>query len=127
NRRTPSRPNHEAQFDGVVMTVDQIIAVLDATNDRAELIAFLTPLRLPRDCPSLSARGCRTRWWQQHRGFGGEGLRGAAMTREERQERRRLSIGRSTTSSASSFGSTSTLHASFSTWPWMVASRAIGS
>jgi hypothetical protein len=33
------------------MTVDDIIAVLDATNDRAELIAFLTPLRLPLGVP----------------------------------------------------------------------------
>ena len=33
------------------MTIDDIIAVLDATNDRAELIAFLTPLRLPLGVP----------------------------------------------------------------------------
>jgi hypothetical protein len=30
------------------MTVDDIIAILDVTNDRAELIAFLAPLRVPR-------------------------------------------------------------------------------
>jgi hypothetical protein len=29
------------------MTIDAVIAELNAINDRAELVAFLTPLRLP--------------------------------------------------------------------------------
>jgi hypothetical protein len=33
------------------MTVDDIIAILDATNDRAELVAFLAPLRAPNGLP----------------------------------------------------------------------------
>jgi hypothetical protein len=33
------------------MTVDDIIAILDATSDRAELVAFLAPLRAPNDLP----------------------------------------------------------------------------
>jgi len=36
-----------------MMSLDDIIAVLDATNDRAELIAFLTPLRLPTGLPDF--------------------------------------------------------------------------
>jgi hypothetical protein len=31
------------------MTIDAVIAELNAINDRAELVAFLTPLRLPLD------------------------------------------------------------------------------
>jgi hypothetical protein len=31
------------------MTIDAVIATLDKISDRAELIAFLTPLRLPLD------------------------------------------------------------------------------
>jgi hypothetical protein len=33
------------------VTVDDIIAILDATSDRAELVAFLAPLRAPNDLP----------------------------------------------------------------------------
>jgi hypothetical protein len=33
------------------VTVDNIIAILDATSDRAELVAFLAPLRAPNDLP----------------------------------------------------------------------------
>jgi hypothetical protein len=29
------------------MTVDELIAVLDAVGERAELVAFLAPLRVP--------------------------------------------------------------------------------
>jgi hypothetical protein len=31
------------------MTIDAVIAELDRISDRAELVAFLTPLRLPLD------------------------------------------------------------------------------
>jgi hypothetical protein len=30
-----------------MMTLDQLVAILDAIDNRAELVAFLTPLRLP--------------------------------------------------------------------------------
>jgi hypothetical protein len=33
------------------MTVDDIIAVLNGINDRAAVIAYLTPLRLPMGLP----------------------------------------------------------------------------
>jgi len=33
------------------MIVDQLIAALDAISDRAELVAFLAPLRAPNDLP----------------------------------------------------------------------------
>jgi len=31
--------------------VDQLVAALDAISDRAELVAFLAPLRAPNDLP----------------------------------------------------------------------------
>ena len=33
------------------MIVDQLIAALDAISDRAELVAFLAPLKAPNDPP----------------------------------------------------------------------------
>jgi hypothetical protein len=33
----------------LLATADEIIAILDAINDRAELIAFLAPLRVPNN------------------------------------------------------------------------------
>jgi hypothetical protein len=42
-------------FDDVIaaMTVDDLVAVLESIDDRAELIAFLTPLRLPTGLPEF--------------------------------------------------------------------------
>jgi len=56
------------------MTIDTVIAELNAINDRAELVAFLTPLRLPLDldgleCARMTAAliAAASRCWKRRR------------------------------------------------------------